>query len=204
MKIHNFIFDNSGTLNDNFKNVYLASMFVFKRLGIKMLSLEGFRNKFKIPYIDFYREYTDVSKKQIDEWLLMAINHLPKPQLFFGVRDTLEFLRIKRKRMAILSFESQESLEKQIQDNDLKSYFLDVLGGIHDKAEALNSLIDYNYFLLNKTVYVGDTVYDIEAAKQIGIKAVAIAWGLHSKRRLRKAKPDFLINDILEIKKIIA
>jgi len=44
-----------------------------------------------------------------------------------------------------------------------------------------------------KTFYIGDTVGDIKEARLAGVKTVAVTWGWHSKEKLEKASPDYLI-----------
>jgi pyrophosphatase PpaX len=57
---------------------------------------------------------------------------------------------------------------------------LELLGGI-PKEEA---------------AYVGDSPFDVEAAKAAGLTSVAVSWGAFSEDRLREAEPDHLVPDI--------
>lgn len=54
-----------------------------------------------------------------------------------------------------------------------------------------------------KAVYVvGDTTRDIDCARHIGAKVIAVATGAHSRERLANANPDFLIEDFSEFPEI--
>ena len=44
--------------------------------------------------------------------------------------------------------------------------------------------------------YVGDSPFDIEAARAAGLTSVAVSWGAFSEYRLREAGPDHLVPDI--------
>jgi len=57
---------------------------------------------------------------------------------------------------------------------------LELLGGV-PKEEA---------------AYVGDSPFDVEAAKAAGLTSVAVSWGAFSEDRLREAEPDHLVSDI--------
>ena len=57
---------------------------------------------------------------------------------------------------------------------------LELLGGV-PKEEA---------------AYVGDSPFDVEAAKAAGLTSVAVSWGAFSEDRLREAEPDHLVPDI--------
>ncbi len=75
------------------------------------------------------------------------------------------------------------------------------------KIKPANDLLKKALSLLGtspeETVYVGDSTYDIEAAKSIGIKSVAILGGIHSESMLVEKKPDFIIKSLTELLKII-
>jgi pyrophosphatase PpaX len=57
---------------------------------------------------------------------------------------------------------------------------LELLGGIPRKEAA----------------YVGDSPFDVEAAKAAGLRSVAVSWGAFSEETLREAEPDYLVPDI--------
>lgn len=54
-----------------------------------------------------------------------------------------------------------------------------------------------------ETVYVGDSVYDIEAAKSMGVKSIAVLGGVHSEDVLVEKQPDFIIKSLSELLNII-
>ncbi|HEX6711045.1 MAG TPA: HAD-IA family hydrolase [Rubrobacter sp.] len=47
-----------------------------------------------------------------------------------------------------------------------------------------------------EAVYVGDSPFDVEAAKAAGLRSVAVSWGAFSEESLRAAEPDHLVPDI--------
>jgi len=57
----------------------------------------------------------------------------------------------------------------------------------------------------NKSIYVGDRVADIRLAKKVGCYSVIVfgkcAWD--SLNEIKRNKPDFIIHDLLELKKIL-
>ena len=57
---------------------------------------------------------------------------------------------------------------------------LELLGGIPKESAA----------------YVGDSPFDVQAAKAADLTSVAVSWGAFSEDRLREAKPDHLVPDI--------
>jgi pyrophosphatase PpaX len=47
-----------------------------------------------------------------------------------------------------------------------------------------------------EAAYVGDSPFDVEAARAAGLTSVAVSWGAFSEDRLREADPDHLVPDI--------
>jgi phosphoglycolate phosphatase-like HAD superfamily hydrolase len=50
----------------------------------------------------------------------------------------------------------------------------------------------------NRVWVLGDTPLDIQCARHIGAKAVAVATGMHDKRELARARPDVLLDDFCQ------
>jgi pyrophosphatase PpaX len=47
-----------------------------------------------------------------------------------------------------------------------------------------------------EAAYVGDSPFDVAAAKAVGVTSVAVSWGAFSEDTLREAEPDHLVEDI--------
>ena len=91
----------------------------------------------------------------------------------------------------------------EIEKAGLKELFLEVIGEIHEKTEVINDVVKRYNFNSKETIYVGDTSGDVEAGKAAGVVAVGITWGFQCEERLRKSNPDFVINEIFEIEKLL-
>jgi len=202
-KIKNIIFDWSGTLSDDLTPVHAATNKVFKRLGLRALTLEEYKQEFVLPYMDFYKKFTDASKEKIDEFFLEEIFRVEKPKPFPKVKQLLEFLKKKKVKMIVLSAHPSKKLERELKEYGFQGFFHEVNGSVHDKIEAVKKIMERNGFKPDETAYVGDMDYDIEVGKKIGIVTIAVSWGYNSKERLTNKKPDFLVDKVREIKKLI-
>lgn len=49
---------------------------------------------------------------------------------------------------------------------------------------------------------IGDTVSDVEAGKNAGVTTIGVTYGFHGKK-LAKSKPDYLVDHIKDILRII-
>ena len=53
----------------------------------------------------------------------------------------------------------------------------------------------------DKVVYVGDTIFDLMFAREVGISFVGVTSGYHSKEMLEKENPDDLLETFFELKR---
>jgi len=202
--IKNIIFDWSGTLSDDITPVYKAIMIVFEKSGARKISLEEFRREFELPYMNFYKKYNIVITKEESDRIFDNVFNFTEPKPFAQAKELLDFLHKKGIKMTVLSSHPQKFLEKEVKDFGFQKYFMDVVGGVHNKTEVINEIMKKNKFSPKETAYVGDMTHDIEAGKKARIITIAISWGYQSKEKLSKEKPDFLIGNLTEVKSIVS
>ena len=203
--IKNIIFDWSGTLIDDVTFTHSATMKVFEKIGLERITLEKFKEEFTLPYMNFYKKFKENANKEIiDEWFDKEINLINKSKLFPETKEVLDFLKQRKIKMIILSSYLQGSIEREIKDNDLQNFFLDINGGVHDKTEVVSEIMRKNNFKPIETIYVGDMAHDIDTGKKAGIITVIVSCGYQSKEKLLEKNPDFLIENLGELENIIS
>ena len=70
------------------------------------------------------------------------------------------------------------------------------------KHKVLRKFLQKNFLTPEEVIYVGDETRDIEAAKKIKMKAIAVSWGFNSKEALAAQNPEFLIhkpNELIDV-----
>lgn len=127
-------------------------------------------------------------------------------KLYKGVVETLEYL--KSPVLAVATTKYSKEAEILLNGLGIRKYFKFVLGIDHVEKpkphpEIINKLLDLTGSSKDKTAFVGDTTYDILAGRAAGVKTIAVTYGFQKKTMLRKAKPDFLIDSLPELKDII-
>ncbi len=80
---------------------------------------------------------------------------------------------------------------------------MDINGSTHDKAKTMIKIMKKNCFGSDETVYVGDMTHDVKAGKKAKVITIAVSWGYQSREKLLKESPNFLIDDLKELKKLI-
>ena len=199
-----FIFDWSGTLSNNFHCFYQVCNLMFQEFDKEPISREEVRLNFTLPYMKFWNRYfPTLSREKQCKLYEKFIHQVSEPELFNGVEDVIRFIHDNGYKIFILSSDPMSKLVPETEKTGFSHLLQKVVGDIHEKDEAIISLINEFNLDNNLTYYVGDTSGDVEAGKSAKVKTIGISWGFQSKQILAKSCPDFLIDDIVEIKKII-
>jgi phosphoglycolate phosphatase-like HAD superfamily hydrolase len=199
------IFDWSGVISDDLGLVHWISSKMLKELGKEPLSLADFREVFDLPYMDFYRSLGVTEKKEkLDRMFVrMFAENGGKRKAFPFVKKTLEWLRTKGVILAVYSAHHENLLRKEIEEYGLDGLFSHVIGGEHDKKRAFSEFIDSVGADKESVVMVGDMVHDIETGKLAGIRTAAVLSGYHTRDRLEKAGPNFMLNDVRDLRFLV-
>ena len=117
-----------------------------------------------------------------------------------GLKDVFEKLGKHDVELGIVTSNSRENVQLFLKKWNINSInFIHTENNLFGKARVLNNLIKKQGLKKKEVIYVGDEVRDIEAAQKVGIKIIAVTWGFNSEKRLKKAKPTYLISEPKEI-----
>ena len=122
---------------------------------------------------------------------------------FPGVDEALYRLRTAGVRIVVVTSKRRRSVEMALE----KFPGLDLVGALFVTMEDTTEHKPHPEPLLkglelagdvpkDKAVYVGDSPFDVKAAKAAGLRSVAVSWGAFSEDTLREAEPDHLVPDI--------
>lgn len=143
-----------------------------------------------------------------------------------GIKTETEVTLFLRKRKALMEDAEYLKLDTlfpnatAILDNLNKKfdiYIITIRSNKEYTAEQLHTLgldgyklyivnerkIEYMRKIPNLVAMVGDTENDILPAKELGIKSVAVLSGIRNRKQLEQLNPDFIINSILEIDRVL-
>ncbi len=91
-------------------------------------------------------------------------------------------------------------MEKFLKINNLDFFdFIYSESNIFGKAKKLNGLLKEKKINPQSVFYVGDETRDITAAKEAGVKAIAVTWGFNGKEILKEQSPDYLVGNPEEL-----
>jgi len=127
-------------------------------------------------------------------------------EIFPGIAEAVQQLHASGNTLYMISSNSTENVQMFLREKQLLQYFMEARGypGIHKKAKALKKLSKRHNFNLSETYYVGDEVRDMTAAKQAGMRTVAVTWGFNDRQLLQGTEPDILVEKPKDLIKKLA
>lgn len=130
-------------------------------------------------------------------------NHDALIREFPGVPEALARLRAAGVKIGVVTSKRRASVEMAVRRfptlGEVVDHFVSMEETTEHKphpAPLLKGLEDLGGVPKEEAVYVGDSPYDIAAAKAAGVTSVAVSWGAFSEDTLRSAEPDHLVPDI--------
>lgn len=114
-----------------------------------------------------------------------------------GIPETIRELHHQQHSLAIVTSNTPEVVWAFLAAHAIDHCFVSVDGGgtLFRKGKLINRCLERHRFAANQTLYVGDEVRDIEAARFASIRPVSVTWGFNSRESLAAAAPDWLIDD---------
>ncbi len=195
MKNFDFVlWDWNGTLlNDLEMNLEIVDALLSDH-GLKgPVSKEFYLENFGFPVSKFYIKMGfDLSKEDFlllaDEYDREYLKRLPQTFLFEDAESALASLSESGVHQAVISATKHERLVPQVRDYNVEKYFDAVLGTENNLGNGKTAVAAQ--WLRNsganpeRTVFIGDTLHDLECAKKIGCTCFFIARGHNSKEKL--------------------
>ncbi|HLD62620.1 MAG TPA: HAD family hydrolase [Candidatus Norongarragalinales archaeon] len=209
------VFDWNGTLlADTLASVESINR-VLKKLGRNQtLSVKKCRETMTLPIVDFYashgfdRDYLKKSAALIQETFHgHYARRAERTRTRKGARKTLSWLKANGIERIILSNHLVTSINLSLENFRLAHLFSEVLANsdVHTVWIEKNKLRKLQDYLATKdlapeeVMLVGDSLEEIDAARHLGLKSVAITDGICSRKRLKSSSPDFIIRSLSEL-----
>ncbi|MCE0499056.1 MAG: HAD hydrolase-like protein [Methylacidiphilales bacterium] len=201
-EIRNVILDWSGTLVDDFTPVLDATNEIFRHYGKPPFSVEDFREKFFLPFPEFYKQHLPESTlTELDHHYHAAFKTLQTgvmPLPHSG--EFLEYLLQRGMPVFLLSSIHHNHFEEQGGKLGWKKYFKQTYVQALDKRKVILHLLAEHELDASETIFIGDMVHDIETARHAGVLSCAVLTGYDSLRKLKAANPDLLFRNLREVR----
>jgi phosphoglycolate phosphatase-like HAD superfamily hydrolase len=154
---------------------------------------------------DGYKDYRKKVFSMLDGFELAGMaGSVPLP----GVRETLVGLKSMGVRLAVLTNSGRLSAKETLGKASVTSLFEFVLTREDTRAmkpspEGLIEAVSILAMPSGEVYYVGDSPFDVIAARGAGVKMVSVATGNYSSERLKEEGADFVIASLSQLPEVL-
>jgi pyrophosphatase PpaX len=206
-QLEGVLFDWDGTLIDSYHADTSAYLAMFKEMGIGW-GLEELEKNYSPNWYQVYRAaklprtlWNDADRS----WRAHYAKHRPK--LISGVRRVLSRLGGKHSLGLVTSGDRDRVLRQLHQFRLTRLFSARVCSGdtLRKKPhpEPLKLALRQMKLEPESCVYVGDSAQDVEMARSAGVLAIGVLGPFPTERRLRAARPEFLIRSLKELPDVL-
>jgi phosphoglycolate phosphatase-like HAD superfamily hydrolase len=210
--IKHVCFDLDGTLVDSKETILKSTKEALDNLNIGYNIPEDiFSNMIGMHFVDIFSKLNiDVIdfEKFITIYKQLYFEYMPDSILYPGVKVALEYLKRKGVKISLLTTKVQEQAERIINHFELLSLFDYIMGrrdGFQHKPspEPLIFICKEIEIQPSESLIVGDTELDVQCGKDAGAKTCGVLYGYRTKEQIENEKPDFIISQLDELRKVL-
>lgn len=208
-KLELLVFDNNGTMLDDLHLAYGSVEAIFRILQLPCPTKRQYREEVDSNIAKFCRCH-GVPDHVTDERI-----HVVR-ELYYGARmdqahfrpdlvQTLEHCASRGLSLVVCSAEIDSFLRGLLNRDGIAGRFDIVRAEAWPKTAALAEIIQSLDVRPEQAAYVDDTADGINAAREVGLRAIAFSHptGYNSAERLWAQKPDHVVNDFTELRQLV-
>ena len=188
MKKYDYIaFDLDGTLSDPEHGLVEGFIYAFKKMGVKDYGTRESLRRFIGPslYVVWQDEFGFTPETVID-----AIEKFREyyniygwwdNKVYPGIVEMLSALRAKGKKLILATSKPEDTAKKIMSLFELDKYFDFIGGAAGDNRDHKWEVLEYSMRSVGadpeRTILVGDRMYDAEGAAKCGVDSLGVLWG---------------------------
>lgn len=192
------LFDFDGVIVDSLELYQEMVRLCFEKIGKPI-------TKNHEDFLDLFDDnfYEAIRKRGIEADEFNSAAALIIPNVDFDkatpFEDLMPVLRELKKDniLLIISSNSSYAIRLILSKHKFDGCFEDILG-----ADFMVSKVGKIFHAMEKwdipkdrTCFIGDTTGDIKEGKEAGVKTIAVTWGWHTKEKLKRMRPDYVIDN---------
>ena len=205
------LFDLDGTLTDSGPGITKSVSYALEKMGRPCEDLEKLAVFVGPPLLDMFQSFAGFTEEEAREAIRYYRERFVPIGMFEnsvypGIEETLAALKKKGYRLAIASSKPEPYIHQILEYFGIKDYFEVIVGPpLGDKGITKADCIQEALRLLGldtqkeRVLMVGDTSYDVEGARQIGLSCLAVTYGYGKREDLEASKPLAMVDRPEEI-----
>lgn len=188
------IFDFDGTIVDTGRGIMNCVVKTFEHYGLTVPNKGELRTFVGPPLRLKFPEY-GIPEEHVHEAIAYFRGHYAETgkdecEPYVGIGDCLEALVRGGYVLHVGTSKPEHFAHLLLERFDLKKYFTEITGALTDGSRDSKS--DVLKILLSKVgdgdaLMIGDTHYDVEGARTLGLSTVGVSWGYEDEASLKEA-----------------
>ncbi|MBF0657280.1 HAD-IA family hydrolase [Psychrobacter sp. NG25] len=127
--------------------------------------------------------------------------------LFAPIESMLQILQAQGKKLAVATGKKRKGLDRVLDASESHHYFVvtrcaDEAGSKPD-PQMLIDILEYTQQQIANAVFIGDSIYDIQMATQLGMTSIAVDYGTASSAELAAQHPTYQVDTPEALAKIL-
>jgi phosphoglycolate phosphatase len=196
------VFDWDGTLVDSAHWTHRAMQAVFRHYSVEAPTLETFLHEISSDFMLFYQKYgipASATRKDLNAiWEQYLMEHPEGLMLREGAQEALTLCRNMGVKTGIVSGTAPAVITHGMERLGIAALVDQIRGNACGKVNELRQVLAHFRLKPYQAVFIDDAYEGINAAKNVGMTAVAITGGFDATDRLRSASPDHVIGTLRE------
>jgi phosphoglycolate phosphatase len=192
------IFDWDGTLMDSAALIADSVQAAARDLGLAVPSEERARYIIGLGLVDALRYAMpelkpDRYEEAADRYRHHYLSRDHQLSLFEGAEDLIAELAQAERFLAVATGKSRVGLDRALTESGLGSYFhaSRCADECHSKPhpQMIDELMSEFGVAAEQTLMIGDTIHDLQMARNAGVASLAVCYGAHPRRQLEAETP---------------
>lgn len=208
--ISHIIFDWDGTVMDSANKIVTCMQSAAKLANLPIPSEHEVKHIIGISLVPAIEQLFNVDLHKAKEVsvhykdIYLEKDATPCP-LFDGAKDVLAHLQ-QNYTLAVATGKARRGLNRAFDSTNTRHFFESSICA--DEAQSkpspdmLNQLLEKWQISPQQAIMIGDTVYDLQMAEQIGMPRIGVSYGVHTKGALLEHEPVHIVDDITSLKTI--
>jgi phosphoglycolate phosphatase-like HAD superfamily hydrolase len=194
--------DWSGVVSDDRKPVYEANMLVLKTYGVSRIPFDEWLPRTTLSPRELFARMglSEDPEVLFKEYQAALVNVRESGVAPFAYPDAEKFfhgLKEREIKIIVVSSHPKDHLLAEADEYRLTPYVSRFVGSARDKTQEIMRVLGKRS--PRKAVYLGDTIYDIQAARKAGVVPIGVATGYHTRLRLEMCAPRLVVDSLSEL-----
>ena len=197
------IFDLDGTLIKSEEGLYDSITYALEKSGVDPGDRKDMKRMIGPVLWESFQKFYNMSAEEADR------------AVYEGVVQMLEALRNAGRILLVVTAKPRDMAEIVLNHTGIDQYFQAVIGPARedkktDKGSLLKKALSFlattrtDHFQVERTVMVGDRMFDMEGAGEAGIRSIGVLYGYGDRQELINAGATYLAETPADVVKLVS